>query len=131
MLIAAYCTALTFTKMLKMEALQERDALFSAVFDESADAILLVHAHDDTIYDCNRRAVELFEAPSKTHLIGKAISDFQTDPTPAKLNEQDQLRLKQGETITHERAYKTYQGKTFLGDIATKQLKVGVPSSNS
>jgi PAS domain S-box-containing protein len=125
MLIAAYCTALTFTKMLKMEALQERDALFSAVFDESADAILLVHAHDDTIYDCNRRAVELFEAPSKTHLIGKAISDFQTDPTPAKLNEQDQLRLKQGETITHERAYKTYQGKTFLGDIATKQLKVG------
>ncbi len=125
MLIAACCTALTFTKMLKMEALQERDALFSAVFDESADAILLVHAHDNTIYDCNRRAVELFEVPSKAYLIGKVISDFQTDPMPAELIEQEHRRLSQGETVTHEQTYKTHQGNTIVGNIAIKQLKVG------
>ncbi len=125
MLIAACSTALTFSKMSKMEALQERDALFSVLFDESADAILLIHAQDNLIYDCNRRAVELFEVPSKAHLIGKTIAEFQTDPKPAESMEQDQLRLKQGETVTHEHAYKTYQGKTFLGNIATKQLKVG------
>lgn len=125
MLIAACSTALTFSKMLKMEALQERDALFSAVFNESADAILLVHAHDNTIYDCNRRAVELFEVPSKADIIGKVITSLQIHPTPADMIEQDRRRLEQGETVTHEHAYKTRQGVVFFGNIATKQLKVG------
>ncbi len=111
--------------MLKMEALQERDALFSAVFDESADAIFLVDVRNETIHDCNRRAVELFEVPSKAHLIGKTISAFQNDPSPTELIEQDRLRLTQGETVTHEHTYKTYKGVAFLGNIATKQLKVG------
>ncbi len=108
-----------------MQALQERDALFSAIFDESADAILLVHVQDNTIYDCNRRTVELFEVPSKAHLIGRVITDLQTDPTPAESMEQDRRRLEQGETVTHERTYKTHHGKAFWGNVATKQLRIG------
>ncbi|MFQ3597917.1 MAG: PAS domain S-box protein [Chloroherpetonaceae bacterium] len=122
-LIAACSTALTFSKML--EVFQERDALFSAVFNESADAILLVHAHNNIIYDCNRRAVELFEVPSKAHLIGKTLTDLQNDPTPDKQIEQDRWLLAQGETITREHTYKTHRGTTFLGNITAKQLKVG------
>lgn len=99
--------------------------LFSAVFDESADAILLVHEHDNTIYDCNRRAVELFEVPSKAHLIGRVITDLQIDLTPAELTEQDRRRLEQGETVMREHTYKTHQGKNFLGDTAAKYLKLG------
>jgi PAS domain S-box-containing protein len=108
-----------------MEVLQERDALFSAIFDESTEAILLLNVEDGTVYDCNRRAVELFEVPSKADLIGKVISDFQKDPTPAEWIEQNNCRLAQGETVTHEHTYKTYQGNIFLGSVATKQLKVG------
>jgi PAS domain S-box-containing protein len=110
--------------MLKMQALQERDALFSAVFDESADAIFLVDVRNETIYDCNRRAVELFEVPSKAYLIGKTLSEFH-HPTPAELIEQERIRLAQGETVTHEHTYKTYKDGSFLGNIAIRQIKVG------
>lgn len=120
-----FSKALTVAKMLKTEVLQEQGALFFAAFNESADAILLVQAHDHTIYDCNRRAVELFEVPSKAHLIGRVITDLQTSPIPAELMTQDRQRLEQGETVTHEHTYKTYKGIAFWGNVVTKQLKVG------
>ncbi len=112
--------------MLKMQALQERDALFSAVFDESADAIFLVDVHNETIHDCNRRAVELFEAPSKAGLIGKTISEFQNNPTPVEIIEieQDSLRLEQGETVTREQTYRTQRGNRFIGSTSAKRIKV-------
>ncbi|MFN3344799.1 MAG: PAS domain S-box protein [Chloroherpetonaceae bacterium] len=110
--------------MLKMQALQERDALFAAVFDESADAIFLVDVHNETVHDCNRRAVELFEAPSKAHLIGRTISEFQNDPTPVEIIEQDSLRLEQGQTVTREQTYKTQRGNLFIGNASTKRIKV-------
>ncbi|MCS6989760.1 MAG: PAS domain S-box protein [Chloroherpetonaceae bacterium] len=107
-----------------MEALRKRDALFSAVFDESADAILLAKPHDFVVLDCNRRAIELFEATSKADIVGKRATDFQAQPLSIEELEKLDDELASGKTISGEIAYKTLQGKAFWGSVATKRAQI-------
>jgi PAS domain S-box-containing protein len=66
-------------KQAELELIRNRD-LREAIFNESADAIFLVDADTLEIIDCNRRAVELFEASSKEELIhirGSTLQRYQ------------------------------------------------------
>jgi PAS domain-containing protein len=55
-------------KLAEAEIIRSKD-LLESIFNESADAIFLVNAETLLITDCNRRAVELFEAQSKDELL--------------------------------------------------------------
>jgi PAS domain S-box-containing protein len=111
--------------MLPNEVLQERDALFTAIFDESADAIFIVEPRQLRILDCNRRAVALFEASSKESLVGLKTEDLRIHP----LSEEDfatyRKTVEAGETVSAANLYRTKKGREFWGNFAAKRIKVG------
>lgn len=95
-----------------------------AIFNESADAIFLVDADSELTIDCNRRAVELFEASSKEELLdinGQILHRYQ-------LTNQELEELTD-EINTHgfwsrEIEYQSRKGNCFWGNLAVKQISV-------
>ena len=55
-------------KAAELEIRRHRD-LFAAIFEEATDAILLTEPVSGYIWNCNQRAVELFDADSKDELL--------------------------------------------------------------
>lgn len=110
--------------MLRTEALQRREALFWAAFDESADALLLVNPRDATISDCNRRALELFEANAKADLVGKRWTDLHDRADSSEAAPEESGALACGKILAQERRCKTLRGNAFWGDVATTRLQV-------
>jgi PAS domain-containing protein len=61
------------------QQLQKQNDLLQSIFNESADAIFLVNIETDLITECNRRAVELFEANSKNELLNIEVQTLQKE----------------------------------------------------
>lgn len=110
-------------KLAELEIIRNRDER-EAIFNESTDAIFLVDAETTLTLDCNRRAVELFEASSKDELIGTEGQTLQKHPFTS-----DELAAIVEEINTQgfwsrEIEYVTKTGKTFWGNLAAKQITV-------
>ncbi|HEY9834162.1 MAG TPA: PAS domain S-box protein [Stenomitos sp.] len=110
-------------KLVELEIIRNRDER-EAIFNESTDAIFLVNAETTLTVDCNRRAVELFEASSKDELIGTEGQTLQKYPFTS-----DELAAIVEEINTQgfwsrEIEYVTKTGKTFWGNLAAKQITV-------
>ncbi|MDX2243687.1 MAG: PAS domain S-box protein [Leptolyngbyaceae cyanobacterium bins.302] len=105
------------------ELLKSRD-LFAATFQESADAIFLVHSDSLLIADCNQRAVELFEAEHKQDLIG--IRGHTLHKTPLSETERTQMlgEFSLKGVWSQEIEYRTLKGHTFWGNLASKRIQV-------
>ncbi|BAY43502.1 two-component hybrid sensor and regulator [Scytonema sp. HK-05] len=110
-------------KQAELEMIQNRD-LREAIFNESADAIFLVDADTLLIIDCNRRAVELFEASSKEELIdirGSTLQRYQF--TPQEIEKiLEEIKIKG--FWSQEIEYVTRKGNLFWGHLASKQISV-------
>ncbi|UKP00201.1 PAS domain S-box protein [Nostoc sp. UHCC 0870] len=116
-------TDISDRKQFELEVIQNRD-LREAIFNESADAIFLVDTDTQLIFDCNRRAVELFEASSKEELInidGHTLQRHQF--TPQELGEITE-QLEQKSFWSQEIEYVTSKGNLFWGNLAAKQITV-------
>ena len=110
--------------------LQTQNDLLESIFNESADAIFLVSIETGLITDCNRRAVELFEADSKDELLNIEGQTLQEERfTPEELssiwNEIDSKGL-----WSRELKYVTKKGKLFWGNLAAKQIQVAGQKMN-
>ena len=60
-----------FTEPVHQGIINRHDPFFSAVFDESPDAIFLLDTDSFEIIDCNAKALQLFQALDKTELKGR------------------------------------------------------------
>jgi PAS domain S-box-containing protein len=92
--------------------------LREAIYNESTDAIFLVDPFSMLIFDCNRRAVDMFEADSKQELIGIEGQTLQK-------NKFTEVEIKSiGNDIekfgywSQETEYITKKGQHFWGNLA-------------
>jgi PAS domain S-box-containing protein len=110
--------------------LQKQKDLLASIFNESADAIFLVNIETDLITECNRRAVELFEANSKEELLNIEGQTLQKEQfTPEELSSiWDKIDIKG--FWSRELEYVTKKGKLFWGNIAAKQISVAGQKMN-
>src|SRR5919199_1714936 len=112
------------------QQLQKQNDLLESIFNESADAIFLVNIESGLIAECNRRAVELFEANSKDELLnieGQTLQKepFQTEELSLILDEIDIKGF-----WSREIEYVTKKGNLFWGNIAVKQIYVAGQKMN-
>jgi PAS domain S-box-containing protein len=98
--------------------------LLESIFNESADAIFLVNAETLLITDCNRRAVELFEAQSKDELLNIEGRTLQKESFTAEdlSSIVDEIALYG--FWSRELEYVTKKGKIFWGNLAAKEIHV-------
>ncbi|MHC5598633.1 MAG: response regulator [Nostoc sp.] len=119
----------TSRKKAEQELIHNRD-LREAIFNESADAIFLVDPQTLLTLDCNRRAVELFEAVEKAELLNingqtlqhRPFTDSETDAIAKNIQSKGVWSL--------EIEYVTLQGRIFWGNIAAKHITVAERTMN-
>ncbi|WP_190397985.1 histidine kinase dimerization/phosphoacceptor domain -containing protein [Pseudanabaena sp. FACHB-1998] len=110
-------------KQVEIELTRSRD-LREAIYNESTDALFLVDPISLLIFDCNQRAVEMFEANSKSELIGIEVQplqkqQFTDDEIIARVADMQKFGF-----WTSEIEYVTRKGKSFWGSIASKPINV-------
>jgi len=110
-------------KWAEMERQRHQD-LFEAVFNESADAILLADPQTRVIEQCNPRAVELFECHTVTDLIGKTGNDLVAKPYSETDLDQFLATLDKQGNSSLECEFISYQGRSFWGDVYFKRIQV-------
>ena len=114
---------ITDRKRTEAEILRSKD-LLESIFNESADAIFLVNPETNLIADCNRRAVELFEARSKEellHIQGHTLqkTSFTTEELHSIFDEIEFYGV-----WSRELEYITKKGNLFWGNLAVKRIHV-------
>jgi PAS domain S-box-containing protein len=99
------------------------DPLFRAVFDESPDAIFLLNSSDFTIIDCNKKALDLFQAQHKNDLVSFEIFNLY-DAEPVEFSKNQFIEtVNSGQEYTHELAFKTIRGNIFWGRYSVKSIE--------
>jgi PAS domain S-box-containing protein len=99
------------------------DPLFRAVFDESPDAIFLLNSSDFTIIDCNKKALDLFQAQHKNDLVSFEIfSLYDAEPVEFSKNQFIET-VNSGQEYSHELAFKTIRGNIFWGRYTVKPIE--------
>lgn len=121
--VVGFAEDITERKQVELEILQNRD-LREAIFNESTDAIFLVDPDTLLSIDCNRRAIELFEAESKEELIHIFGSTLHKDPFTPKQVDKILEEIKIQSFWSQEIEYVTHKGNFFWGHLASKQISV-------
>ncbi|MDM9581497.1 PAS domain S-box protein [Nostoc sp. GT001] len=116
-------------KQAEQELIHNRD-LREAIFNESADAIFLVDPQTLLTLDCNRRAVELFEAVDKAELIGINGQVLQQRPFTASETDAIIRDMQSKGLWSREIEYITLQGRIFWGNIAAKPITIAGRTMN-
>lgn len=114
---------ITERKQAELELRRSHD-LREAIFHESADALFLVEPTTTTTVDCNRRAVELFEAEGRDSLIGIQGNTLQRYPFTAAELADIKSSLQEKGFWSQEIEYVTQQGRLFWGNIAARPIGV-------
>ncbi|NJR59499.1 MAG: PAS domain S-box protein [Cyanobacteria bacterium CRU_2_1] len=98
--------------------------LREAIFNESTDALFLVDTETLLTLDCNRRAIELFEASHKDELINIEGQTLQYQQfLPEELDAiTEQINTKR--FWSQEIEYVTKKANTFWGNLAAKQINI-------
>ncbi|QHG19516.1 response regulator [Nostoc sp. ATCC 53789] len=104
--------------------------LREAIFNESADAIFLVDPQTLLTLDCNRRAVELFEAANKTELLEINGQKLQRHPFTASETDAIVADMQSKGVWSREIEYVTLKGHIFWGNIAAKPITVAGRTMN-
>jgi PAS domain S-box-containing protein len=100
--------------------------LFRIVFDSSSDALFL-SLDEDTAYviECNNRAVELFEAPSKNAFIGSIGGSHRVIPLTDGELRQRTVELDKHGFVCSEAKYQAFSGRIFWAEHLVKRITVG------
>ncbi len=107
----------------EQELIQNRD-LREAIFNESADALFLVDTETLLTFDCNEKAVEMFERQNKEELIGIEGHILQRQ----QFTEVELLAIAEDIQTTgswnRELEFVTKTGRIFWGHLAAKNITV-------
>lgn len=113
------------TDRLRAEAerqLRAREALFSAVFNSSRDALFLGNIADGRVFDCNPRAVALFQAPSREYILGRPGHVLLRHPLSREELGERLARLDRGETVQEDLEFRTRGGRRFWAEMLATRL---------
>lgn len=116
-------TDITTRKQIESEVIHHRD-LREAIFNESADALFLVDIDTQLIFDCNRRAIELFEAENKAELLNIQGNELQRYQFSLQEWEENIQEFHEKSYWSREIEYVTRKGNFFWGHLAAKQISV-------
>ncbi|GAB4403776.1 MAG: hypothetical protein OHK0053_28820 [Microscillaceae bacterium] len=101
--------------------LEENRTFLQLMFEESTSAIFVVD-NQHHIVDCNRRAMELFEADSKQELLGRLGYSFEVEaqqlPNFAELTKALSLKAVNNRQVK----YKSLKGKLFWGNFEARAI---------
>ncbi|MCF4965975.1 PAS domain S-box protein [Nostoc sp. CMAA1605] len=114
---------ITAHKQAEQELIRNRD-LREIIFNESADALFLVDPVTLITLDCNRRAVELFEATKKSDLLGIAGHQLQNRQFSSEEMATIVTQMRTKGFWSQEIEYVTCKGKVFWGNIAAKPIVI-------
>jgi PAS domain S-box-containing protein len=104
--------------------LQKQQELRETIYNGSTDALFLVNSETLHITDCNRRAVELFEASSKAELIGIEGHTLQRHSFSAAEIDEILAEMQQKGFWSREIEYVTRKGNFFWGNLAAKPVQI-------
>ena len=121
--LAGIAEDITQRKQAEIEIIRNQD-LREAIFNESADAIFLVDPETLLTIDCNRRAVEMFEANCKEDLLGIEGRMLQRDSFGDEELSAINQEIHAQAMWSRELEYRTFQGKIFWGNLAVKRISV-------
>ncbi|MBC7450708.1 MAG: PAS domain S-box protein, partial [Cytophagales bacterium] len=98
--------------------------IFEGILRNTNEAVFFVEQYTRTIIDCNKRAIELFEADSKEELIGLKGPELHCYP----MFEEDRARAVREEELPNgwdwELLYQTRKNRKFWGRINVLKLKI-------
>ena len=98
------------------------DALFRAIFDESPDAIFLLHPGSFQIVDCNAKALQLFESQEKAELAGRdTFSLYDSEPVEFSKNIFIDT-INKGMEHSQELAFRSLKGNIFWGRCSIRKV---------
>lgn len=98
------------------------DALFRALFDDSPDAIFLLHPVNFMIIDCNAKALQLFQARDKVDLSGRESFTLY-DSEPVEFSKSILIdTINKGKEHSQELAFKTLKGNVFWGRTSIRKV---------
>lgn len=110
------------TRVVLQEQLAVSGEVLQAVFDEAADALLLVDARSGQITDCNERALQLFQTDRFTlTAVDGATNRHWSTGIPILDNAASPPDTRQTDGITF---CMTEAGTSFWGDVAIRRIKV-------
>jgi PAS domain S-box-containing protein len=117
-----------FTEPVHQGIINRHDPLFSAVFDESPDAIFLLDTDSFEIIDCNAKALQLFQALDKTELKGReSFSLYDSEPVEFSKNSLIET-INRGQEHSQELAFKSLKGNIFWGRASLRKVDIKVGS---
>ncbi len=103
-------------------ALRQKEDLFKAVFDNTADALFLVSGYGAVISDCNLAAVQLFECQSKTELVGREGNRLQVHPYTEAQQREVGLKIAKDGLWSAEQDFVTQKGRIFTANAAVSSI---------
>jgi len=103
--------------------LSSQDALFRCIFEESPDAIFILHTHNFAIIDCNAKAVQLFQGNEKTDFA--RMESFRLfDSEPAEFSKKTFIdSINRGSDHQQEMAFRSLKGNVFWGKCSLKKIE--------
>jgi PAS domain S-box-containing protein len=119
LLIALYFNTLNARHRQSVAAARQE---LETVFDNSYDPMVLIDTRTDQIIECNRKAVQLFEADGKEGLIGQLSNSFQKKPLSSKENQLLYQSLQKEGMWVDERELVSMKGRSFWGDLGITML---------
>jgi len=104
--------------------LSDQDALFRIVFDESPDAIFLLHPGNFSIIDCNAKAIQLFQGQGKEDLTGRESFELY-DSEPVEFSKSTFIEsINKGMEHSQEMAFRSLKGNVFWGMCSLRRAEV-------
>jgi PAS domain S-box-containing protein len=111
-----------FTEPIHHGVIDIHDALFRAVFDESPDAIFLLHPATFEILDSNAKALQLFQASDKNELKGlQSFALYDSEPVEFSKNSLIET-INKGMEHSQELAFRSLKGNIFWGRTSLRRV---------
>ena len=111
-------------KQLEQELTYSRD-LRELLFNESTDALFLIDSSTSLIFDCNQKAIELFEVEHKNQIINIVGNTLHKRKLTAKELAWVDQEINEKGFCQLEVEYVTFKGGEFWGDLLLKRINFG------
>ncbi len=102
----------------------DSNSLFMSIFNDSPDAVFILDPYDFQILDCNKKAIELFQAVDKDDFSNlQSFSLYGSEPV--EFSKQNFiLETQKGKEYVQELNFKTFNNNIFWGRLIQKLIKV-------
>ncbi|CAN5406860.1 hypothetical protein BH23BAC1_BH23BAC1_29710 [soil metagenome] len=107
-----------------IDILQNAKSQLEAIFNNSFDGILLLNIDDYYLQDCNVRAITLFGAPNKEHLIRNNYDLLSKQFSSKKEINTIKDELIKSNKWSSEYELETTKGNIFWGDVAITTIRM-------